>query len=71
VAPKGTPKEVVERLRTAMGKIMQNPEFVHELAQVGAEVPADGFGPAEFATLMKSEITKTARLMKDAGIEPQ
>jgi tripartite-type tricarboxylate transporter receptor subunit TctC len=71
VAPKGTPKEVVERLRTAMGKIMQNPDFVHELAQVGAEVPADGFGPAEFATLMKSEITKTARLMKDAGIEPQ
>jgi tripartite-type tricarboxylate transporter receptor subunit TctC len=71
VAPKGTPKEVVERLRTAMGKVMQSPEFIKELAQTGAEVPADGFGPTEFATLMKAEIAKTAKLMKDAGIEPQ
>jgi tripartite-type tricarboxylate transporter receptor subunit TctC len=62
---------VVERLRTAMGKVMQSPEFIKELAQTGAEVPADGFGPTEFATLMKAEIAKTAKLMKDAGIEPQ
>jgi tripartite-type tricarboxylate transporter receptor subunit TctC len=70
VAPKGTPKEAVERLRTAMAKVMQTPEFQRELAQVGAELPADGFGPAEFSRLMKSEIVKTAKLMKDAGIEP-
>ncbi|MCC2633307.1 MAG: h16 [Ramlibacter sp.] len=50
VAPKGTPKEVVERLRVAMAKVVQSPEFVAELAK---------------------EITKTAALMKDAGIEPQ
>jgi tripartite-type tricarboxylate transporter receptor subunit TctC len=71
VAPKGTPKEVVERLRVAMAKVMQTPEFINELAQVGAELPVGGFGPPEFAALMKSEITKTATLMKDAGIEPQ
>jgi len=71
VAPKGTPKEAVDKLRTAMAKVMQTPEFQRELAQVGAELPADGFGPTEFATLMKSEITKTAKLMKDAGIQPQ
>jgi tripartite-type tricarboxylate transporter receptor subunit TctC len=71
VAPKGTPREVVERLRTAMGKVMQNPEFIQELAQVGAETPTEGFGPAEFSALMKAEITKTAKLMKDAGIEPK
>jgi tripartite-type tricarboxylate transporter receptor subunit TctC len=71
VAPKGTPREVVERLRTAMGKVMQNPEFINELAQVGAETPTEGFGPAEFSALMKAEITKTAKLMKDAGIEPK
>ncbi|WP_332827334.1 Bug family tripartite tricarboxylate transporter substrate binding protein [Ramlibacter sp.] len=71
VAPKGTPKEVVERLRVAMAKVVQSPEFVAELAKTGAEPPSGGFGPAEFAALMKSEITKTAALMKDAGIEPQ
>lgn len=71
VAPKGTPKEVVERLRVAMGKVMQSQDFVAELAQVGAELPADGYGPAEFAALMKADIPKTAKVMKDAGIEPQ
>jgi tripartite-type tricarboxylate transporter receptor subunit TctC len=71
VAPKGTPKDVVERLRVAMAKVVQMPEFVNELAQVGAEPPVGGFGPPEFAALMKSEIPKTAALMKDAGIEPQ
>lgn len=71
VAPKGSPKEVTDRLRTAMSKVMQTPEFIGELAQVGAELPTGGLGPADFAALMKSEITKTAKLMKDAGIEPQ
>lgn len=71
VAPKGTPREVVERLRVAMAKVMQSPEFINELAKVGAELPSGGAGPADFAALMKSEIPKTAALMKDAGIEPQ
>lgn len=71
VAPKGTPREVLERLRVAMAKVMQTPDFVNELARVGAELPTGGFGPSEFAALMKAEIPKTAALMKDAGIEPQ
>ena len=71
VAPKGTPKEATDRLRTAMSKVMQTPEFIGELAQVGAELPTGGLGPADFAALMKTEIAKTAKLMKDAGIEPQ
>jgi tripartite-type tricarboxylate transporter receptor subunit TctC len=71
VAPKGAPKEVTDRLRAAMNKVMHTPEFVGELAQSGAELPTGGVGPAEFAALMKTEISKTAKLMKDAGIEPQ
>jgi tripartite-type tricarboxylate transporter receptor subunit TctC len=71
VAPKGTPKDVVERLRVAMAKVMQTPEFQAELAKVGAELPGGSLGPAEFASLMKDEIPKTAKWMKDAGIEPQ
>jgi len=34
VAPKGTPPEVVERLRVAMSKVMQTPDFIAELAQI-------------------------------------
>jgi tripartite-type tricarboxylate transporter receptor subunit TctC len=71
VAPKGTPKEVVERLRTAMSRVMQNPEFVAEMAQQGAEVPPDGLGPTEFANLLKLDIPRTGKLVKDIGIEPQ
>jgi tripartite-type tricarboxylate transporter receptor subunit TctC len=71
VAPKGTPKDVVERLRTAMAKVMNTPDFVTELAQVGAELPPDGMGPTEFAKLLKEDIPRTGKLVKDVGIEPQ
>lgn len=71
VAPQGTPKEALERVRAAMAKVTQSPEFIAQLAQVGAELPAVGLGIADFAALIKSDIPKTAKLMKDAGIEPQ
>jgi hypothetical protein len=38
---------------------------------VGAELPAGGFGPTEFAAMMKADIPMTGKLMKDLGIEPQ
>jgi tripartite-type tricarboxylate transporter receptor subunit TctC len=71
VAPKGTPKDVVERLRGAMAKVMQTPEFVNELAHAGAELPPDGLGPVEFASMLKVDIPRTGKLVKDIGIEPQ
>jgi tripartite-type tricarboxylate transporter receptor subunit TctC len=71
VAPLGTPREVVERLRTAMAKVMQTQDFTNELAQAGAELPPDGLGPAEFANLLKADIPRTGKLVKDIGIEPQ
>ena len=71
IAPKGTPKEVVERLRTAMSKVMNTPEFIKEMADVGAELPPEGFGPNEFGALLKADIPRTGKLVKDIGIEPQ
>jgi len=71
VAPKGTPPEVVERLRVAMSKVMQTPDFIAELASAGAELPSQGLGPTEFAALVKSDIPQTGKLIKQVGIEPQ
>jgi len=71
VAPKGTPSEVVERLRVAMSKVMQTPDFIAELASAGAELPSQGLGPTEFAALVKSDIPQTGKLIKQVGIEPQ
>ena len=71
VAPKGTPAEVVDRLRVAMSKVMQTPDFVAELASAGAELPSQGLGPTEFAALVKSDIPQTGKLIKQVGIQPQ
>jgi tripartite-type tricarboxylate transporter receptor subunit TctC len=71
VAPKGTPAEVVERLRVAMSKVMQTPDFVAELASAGAELPSQGLGPTQFAALVKADIPQTGKLIKQVGIEPQ
>lgn len=68
VAPHGTPAPVLEKLRTAMAKVMATPEFKNTLAQAGAELPADGPGPAAFTARMKADIPVTGRLMKDAGV---
>lgn len=70
IAPKGIPKEAVERLRTAMATVMKNPEFVAEMAKSGAEPPAQ-LGPAAFAEVVKADIPLTGKLIKDVGIQPQ
>ncbi|CAM3650485.1 tripartite tricarboxylate transporter substrate binding protein [Bordetella sputigena] len=68
VAPRGTPAPVLDKLRAAMAKVMAMPEFVATLAQAGAELPADGAGPAAFTARMKADIPLTGRLMKAAGV---
>jgi tripartite-type tricarboxylate transporter receptor subunit TctC len=71
VAPKGTPKEVVEKLRVVVGKVLATPEFKEKLASVGAEPPHGGTGPSDFAALIKSDMPKFEKVVKDAGVTMQ
>ena len=65
LSPARTPKPVIERLHGETVKILAGPTRQRLEAQ-GFE--PDGGTPAAFAAYIKSEITKWAKVIKDAGI---
>ena len=68
-APKGTPKDVVDKLHAATTKALASPEVKEKLAGVGlTPMP---MAPGEVQKFIVSEITKWTQLTKDAGIEPE
>ncbi len=68
-APAGVKPEIIARLNTEVGKLMNAPEAKNKLAQVGLDA-ATGT-PAEFATFVREETDKWAGVIKDAGIRVQ
>jgi tripartite-type tricarboxylate transporter receptor subunit TctC len=66
LAPAGTPPEVIERLSMALANIVANPEMKELLGQWSLE-PA-GLGPSEFRQLIRSELQRSGRLVREARI---
>ena len=66
LAPAGTPRPVIEKLADAARKAMHAPEAVETLRKQGYE-PLDG-GPDEFATFLRSEITRWSEVARAAGL---
>ena len=64
-APKGTPKEALDRMYQETLKAMRSPELKHVWEAQGAT--AGGESPADFEKLVHSEIAKWAKVVKDAG----
>jgi len=69
LAPAGTAKAIVDRLHDEIVLIVQSPEFNKQLAIEGA-LPV-GNTPAEFAAVIKADIGKWAKVVKEAGIRPE
>jgi len=69
LAPAGTPKAIVDRLNKEIVLVLQSPEFLKQLATEGA-VPV-GNSPAEFASVIRADIAKWAKVVKEAGIRPE
>ncbi len=67
LAPAGTPKPIVDRLYREAAKALKMPDVVERLGTQGGN-ELIGSSPAEFAALIKSEIAKYAKVIKDAGI---
>ncbi|MCX7161051.1 MAG: tripartite tricarboxylate transporter substrate binding protein [Proteobacteria bacterium] len=68
-AAAGTPRDTVIRLNAEMVKIMARPDVKQTLASMG--IDAYTSTPEELGDYVKSEIQKWARLVKDAGIQPE
>jgi tripartite-type tricarboxylate transporter receptor subunit TctC len=63
--PTGTPKEVVDRLYSALIDTMKTPEVVQRLSNGGVEVVTSK--PGEFAKFVQSETDRWGRAVKEAG----
>lgn len=66
LAPAATPDEVIDKLNREINAILSLPEIRVRTLSSGAE-PAGGT-PQQFATMLKTEITKWAKVIKDMGI---
>ena len=69
MAPAGTPKEIVERLNTEIGRIIDKPAIREAWAKQGA-VPMT-MTPAAFTTFLKADIDKWAKVIEKAGLKVQ
>jgi tripartite-type tricarboxylate transporter receptor subunit TctC len=69
VAPKGTPKEIVERLTDALSKALDDPKVQTRYAELGSSAPtADERGPAGLQKLVESEVARITPVIKAAGV---
>ncbi len=64
-APAGTPKAIVAQLQAAVARVLDAPDTKDKLASVGCE-PFKG-SPEQFAALIKDDLPKWAKIVKDSG----
>jgi tripartite-type tricarboxylate transporter receptor subunit TctC len=69
LAPANTPRDIVNRLHGETVKILQQPEIRQRFAGDGAD-PV-GNTPDQFAAYIKTELTKWAKVARDAGIKQE
>jgi tripartite-type tricarboxylate transporter receptor subunit TctC len=66
LAPAGTPPAIIAKLNSDLIKVLGLPEVLDKLAALGFEI-APGT-PAGFGELIRRDMTKVAKVVKDAGI---
>jgi len=66
IAPKGTPKPIVEKLNGAIVAALRDPEIVRKLNEIGA-TPAP-MTPAEFKAFISAEVVRWREIITKANI---
>jgi tripartite-type tricarboxylate transporter receptor subunit TctC len=65
--PSGASAQLVEKLSKDLSEVIKNPEVQAKLRAMGVE--PDGRGTRAFAEFQRAEVTKWAKVVKDAGIK--
>jgi tripartite-type tricarboxylate transporter receptor subunit TctC len=65
VGPAGLPPAIVERLNTAIVRIVKEPAMSKYLSEQGADPLT--MTPSEYASYIKAEVAKWAKVVKAAG----
>jgi tripartite-type tricarboxylate transporter receptor subunit TctC len=69
---KGTPRDVIAKLNTAVSQALGDPTVKKRFADIGQEIwPKDKQNPAALAAQQKAEIERWWPIIKDAGIKTQ
>ena len=68
-APKGTPKDIVERMQAEVAKAMGDAKLLEKFNAMGAR--PGGLPSAEFSSFLKSEIQMWSEVSKSAGVKPE
>ena len=69
LAPRGTPKEIIDRLNREIVKALAHPQVVAALHKTGTEPKSST--PEEFAQYIKREYDTWGKVVKEAGIKAQ
>jgi len=69
IAPKGTPKAIIDKLNAAANEALKDPQLRDLMLSQGNEI--GGGSPAEFSALIKSETNKWSVVVKTANIKPE
>jgi tripartite-type tricarboxylate transporter receptor subunit TctC len=69
LAPAGTPKDVVAKLNASINAALKLPDVREKLEGAGIEI--QGGTPEQFANVIKGEVDKWGKVVKEAGIVPE
>ena len=67
--PAKTPKEIVQRVNAEAMKALQSPDVIEKLQNAGI-TPAKPHRPEDFEKMIKAEVARFAKLIKEANIKP-
>jgi tripartite-type tricarboxylate transporter receptor subunit TctC len=70
VAPAGVPRAIVDQLAAQIAKLVADPATRDKLTAIALE-PLSGSTPDSFAALVKTEVDRWARIVKESGVEPE
>lgn len=69
LAPKGTPKAILEKLRNVLVKTVGSQDLKEQFAAQGAEIVTNT--PEEFRSFLQREIASTGKVVKVAGLKAE
>jgi tripartite-type tricarboxylate transporter receptor subunit TctC len=64
-APAGTPKEIVNKLHAEIAKVMENAEMKERLVGLGVEAAPST--PEQLAALVREDLVRWSKIVKDSG----
>jgi tripartite-type tricarboxylate transporter receptor subunit TctC len=68
-APKGTPRDVTERLTRALREALTDPAVVKRMSELSSDIPpVDKISPEGLRTHLQAEIAKWGPVIKKAGV---